>query len=43
MGRIEDIWRGDRLIQDFGMKLLEVKEGYARVSVKVEERFPNAP
>ena len=42
MGRIEDIWNGDRLIQDFGMKLLEAGEGYARVSVKVEERFLNA-
>lgn len=42
MGRIEAIWKGDRLIQDFGMKLLEAREGYARVSVKVEERFLNA-
>jgi len=42
MGRIEEIWNGDRLIQDFGMKLLEAREGYARVSVKVEERFLNA-
>ncbi len=42
MGRIEDIWKGDRLIQEFGMKLLEAREGYARVSVKVEERFLNA-
>lgn len=42
MGRIEDIWNGDRLIRDFGMKLLEVKEGYARLSVRVEERFLNA-
>lgn len=42
MGRIEEIWNGDRLIQDFGMKLLEAREGYAKVSVKVEERFLNA-
>jgi len=42
MGRIEEIWNGDRLIQNFGMKLLEAREGYARVSVKVEERFLNA-
>ncbi|MBI5420633.1 MAG: PaaI family thioesterase [Deltaproteobacteria bacterium] len=42
MGRIEEIWNGDRLIGDFGMKLLEARDGYARVSVKVEERFLNA-
>jgi acyl-CoA thioesterase len=42
MGRIEEIWNGDRLIRDFGMKLLEAREGYARVSVKVEDRFLNA-
>ncbi|HBO70470.1 MAG TPA: hypothetical protein DD658_10285 [Deltaproteobacteria bacterium] len=42
MGRIEEIWRGDRLIQDFGMRLLETGDGYAKVSVRVEERFLNA-
>jgi len=42
MGRIEEIWRADRLIQDFGMKLLAAEEGYAKVSVRVEERFLNA-
>ena len=42
MGRIEDIWAGDRLIQDFGMTLLEAREGYAKVSVPVKERFLNA-
>ncbi len=42
MGRIEDIWTGDRLIQDFGMTLLEAREGYAKVSVSVKERFLNA-
>jgi acyl-CoA thioesterase len=40
--RIEAIWNGDRLIQDFGMVLLEAREGYARVGVKVQERFLNA-
>ncbi len=28
MDRIQAIFRGDRLIQDFGMKLLEAREGY---------------
>ena len=42
MGRIEDIWAGDRLIQDFGMTLVEAREGYAKVSVPVQERFLNA-
>jgi len=42
MDRIGDIFRNDRLIQDFGMKLLEAREGYAKVSVVVEERFLNA-
>ena len=42
MDRIQSIFRGDRLIQDFGMKLLEAREGYAKVSVVVEERFLNA-
>ncbi|MBF8258365.1 MAG: thioesterase superfamily protein [Actinobacteria bacterium] len=42
MGRIEEVWNADRLIGDFGMKLLEAREGYARVSAKVEERFLNA-
>ncbi len=42
MGRIEDIWQGDRLIQDFGMRLIEAREGFARVAVTVEERFLNA-
>ena len=42
MSRMEDIWRGDRLIQDFGMKLLETGPGYARVAVTVQERFLNA-
>jgi acyl-CoA thioesterase len=40
--RIKAIWKGDRLIQDFGMTLEEAREGYARVSVKVLERFLNA-
>lgn len=42
MGRIEEIWKGDRLIQDFGMRLLASEEGYAKVAVTVEERFLNA-
>lgn len=42
MGRIEEIWKADRLIRDFGMKLLAAEEGYARVSIRVEERFLNA-
>lgn len=42
MDRVQAIFRGDRLIQDFGMKLLEAREGYAKVSVVVEERFLNA-
>lgn len=40
--RIEAIWNGDRLIRDFGMTLEEAREGYARVSVEVQERFLNA-
>jgi acyl-CoA thioesterase len=42
MDRVQEIFRADRLIQDFGMKLLEAREGYAKVSVTVEERFLNA-
>ena len=42
MDRMQEIFRGDRLIQDFGMKLIEGREGYAKVSVVVEDRFLNA-
>jgi acyl-CoA thioesterase len=42
MNRVEEIFRNDRLIQDFGMKLVEAREGYAKVSVAVEDRFLNA-
>jgi len=42
MDRVQEIFRADRLIQNFGMKLLEGREGYAKVSVTVEERFLNA-
>ena len=42
MDRVEEIFRADRLIQHFGMKLVEAREGYAKVSVAVEERFLNA-
>ena len=42
MDRMQEIFRGDRLIQDFGMKLIEGREGDAKVSVVVEDRFLNA-
>jgi len=42
MDRVEEIFRADRLIQHFGMKLVEAREGYAKVSVVVEDRFLNA-
>jgi len=42
MDRIQSIFRGDRIIQDFGMVLLEAREGYAKVSVTVKDRFLNA-
>lgn len=42
MDRIQRIWQGDRLVQDFGMRLLEASEGYAKVAVTVQERFLNA-
>lgn len=42
MDRVHEIFREDRLIQDFGMKLLEGREGYAKVSATVSERFLNA-
>ena len=42
MARVDEIWRADRLIQDFGMTLVEAREGYAKVSVPVRERFLNA-
>jgi acyl-CoA thioesterase len=42
MDRIQSIFQRDRLIQGFGMKLLEGREGYAKVSVVVEDRFLNA-
>jgi len=42
MDRAHEIFEKDRLIQDFGMTLLEAREGYARVSVSVQERFLNA-
>ena len=42
MDRVQEIFRGDRLIRDFGMKLIEGRAGYAKVSVVVEERFLNA-
>jgi len=42
MERIQAIFRGDRLIQDFGMTLVEARDGYAKVSVVVADRFLNA-
>ena len=42
MDRIQSIFRGDRVIQDFGMTLVEAREGYAKVSATVQERFLNA-
>ena len=42
MERIQAIFQGDRLIQDFGMTLVEARDGYAKVSVVVADRFLNA-
>lgn len=42
MERIQTIFQNDRVIQDFGMTLVEAREGYAKVSVAVAERFLNA-
>jgi len=42
MERIQAIFQNDRVIQDFGMRLVEAGEGYAKVSVTVAERFLNA-
>jgi acyl-CoA thioesterase len=42
MDRVQEIYRGDRVMQDFGMKLIEARDGYAKLSVVVEERFLNA-
>jgi len=42
MKRIQAIFQGDRLIQDFGMTLVEAYDGYAKVSVVVADRFLNA-
>lgn len=42
MERIRAIFQGDHLIQDFGMTLIEARDGYAKVSVVVADRFLNA-
>jgi len=42
MERVQEIFEADQLIQDFGMQLLEARDGYAKVSVAVRERFLNA-
>src|SRR5665648_94398 len=39
--RIETIVENNRLIQHFGMTVEEASEGYARVSVEVQEAFLN--
>lgn len=36
------MWQNDQIVRQFGMKLVEVREGYAKVSVTVEDRFLNA-
>lgn len=41
MDRIDTIVKNDRLIQHFGMTVEEAYEGYARVSVEVQEAFLN--
>jgi len=40
--RIARILAGDRIIQGFGMRVVEAREGYAKVAVTVEDRFLNA-
>ena len=42
MSRIEDVWQGDRLSNELGLKLEAAEEGFGRVSVRVEDRFLNA-
>ncbi len=42
MDRIDAIMKGDRLIREFGMTLVEASEGYAKLSVRVEDRWLNA-
>lgn len=42
MSRIEDVWQGDRLSGELGLKLEAAEEGFGRVSVRVEDRFLNA-
>lgn len=42
MERIQAIFQNDRLIQDFGMTLVEARDGYAKLSVVVADRFLNA-
>ena len=38
----EAMWRGDRVSQWFGMRLEEVRAGYARMSMGVTEQMVNA-
>lgn len=42
MERTEEIFLNDRLIQLFGMRLVEARDGYAKVSAVVEEKCLNA-
>ena len=42
MERTQAIFQGDRLIQDFGMTLMEARDGYAKISAVVADRFLNA-
>ncbi len=42
MDRIQSIFERDRLAQEFGMKILDARAGYAKVSVVVKDRFLNA-
>ncbi len=42
MSRIDDVWQGDRLSSDLGLRLEGAEEGFGRVSVRVEDRFLNA-
>lgn len=39
---IRAAFEGDHLIHDLGMALVEAREGFARVSVRVQDRFLNS-
>ena len=42
MSLLERLSRGDRFAWDIGCRLVEIREGYARAELKVEERHLNA-